>query len=107
MNASTDTASNNSVLFEIEHVLETRIRPFLLTHAGNLRLLSFENGIVKIRFTGACSGCPSATLTLEALVRDEITKAVPAVKDVIMEQSVSDELYSMAKRLLQHNEVAP
>ena len=91
------------VINRIENVLCRQIRPSLLAHGGDLKLLSFENGIVRVRFTGACSGCPSAELTLEAIVKEKLTEAVPEIQDVILEQAVSDELLSIARKLLAHD----
>ena len=84
----------------IEQILEEQVRPSLLAHGGNLTLLDFTDGVVHIRFTGACSGCPSADLTLEMLVKEKLTAALPEVKDVVMEQSVSDELMDFARKIL-------
>ena len=44
-----------------------------------------------------CSNCPSAWITTEELVKNEILSNVPEVKDVQMEFAVSDELIDMAK----------
>ncbi len=85
---------------KIEQILEKQVRPSLLAHGGNLTLLDFTDGVVYIRFTGACSGCPSADLTLEMLVREKLTTALPEVKDVVMEQYISDELMSFARKIL-------
>ncbi len=93
-------------LEQIDQVLEEQVRPRLLSHGGNLTLLGFEEGIVKVRFTGQCSGCPSADLTMETLVRDKLTAAIPQIKDVVLEQSVSEDLLAFAKKILNH-EVDP
>ena len=83
-----------------EQVLEEEVRPSLLAHGGNLQLLSIEDGIARIRYTGACSGCPSADLTTEMLVREKLTAALPAVQDVVLDQAVSEELLDFARSLM-------
>ena len=78
------------------------IRPALQGHGGDMTITSFSNGILKFKFTGMCSNCPSAWITTEELVKNEILSNVPEVKDVQMEFAVSDELIDMAKKLLNH-----
>ncbi|MEC8039032.1 MAG: NifU family protein, partial [Pseudomonadota bacterium] len=46
----------------IQEVLQ-EIRPFVLQDGGDIIFDSFENGIVKVRMQGACSGCPSSSAT--------------------------------------------
>lgn len=51
------------MLREIEKVLEEDVRPYLLEHEGNVRISEYKEGILKVRLTGQCCGCPSAALT--------------------------------------------
>ncbi|MCI8512488.1 MAG: NifU family protein, partial [Lachnospiraceae bacterium] len=69
---------------------------------GNVQVLEFENGVLKIRLTGQCSGCPSAQLTTEELIAKEIKEEVPEVKDVVLVNEVNPELLDFAKKLLNH-----
>lgn len=60
---------------DIETILETKVRPRLALHAGNIELVGVEGGVVSVRFLGTCDGCPMATMTLkmgvEALLKEE------------------------------------
>jgi Fe-S cluster biogenesis protein NfuA len=60
---------------EVERVLE-KIRPALQADGGDVELVDVDGGVVKVRLTGACGGCPMATVTLkngiEALLKEEI-----------------------------------
>ena len=60
---------------EIERVLN-KIRPALQADGGDVELVDVEGSVVKVRLTGACNGCPMATVTLkqgiEALLKEEI-----------------------------------
>ena len=54
-----------------------------------------------VKLLGQCAGCPSADLTNETLVEAELVQALPElVKKVAVIQTVSDELWEQAKRLL-------
>lgn len=84
----------------IRTILEEKVNPLLASHYGGARLVGFENGIAKIRLTGACSTCPSAQYTIEEVVEEILTAAVPEVRQVILDTSVSDDLIDMAKKIL-------
>ncbi len=60
---------------EVERVLG-KIRPALQADGGDVELVDVEGNVVKVRLTGACGGCPMATVTLkngiEALLKEEI-----------------------------------
>ena len=52
----------------IDEVLEKKVRPALLSHEGDVQIVEYADGVLKIRLTGHCSGCPSARLTTEELI---------------------------------------
>ena len=60
---------------DVEKVLG-KIRPALQADGGDVELVDVEGGVVKVRLTGACVGCPMANITLkngiEALLKEEI-----------------------------------
>ncbi len=61
-----------------------KVRPHLLADGGNVELVSVsEEGIVKVRLTGACGSCPMSTMTLQYGVKKAIMESVPEVKDVV------------------------
>jgi Fe-S cluster biogenesis protein NfuA len=41
------------------------IRPSLQADGGDVELVDVEDGIVKVRLTGACGGCPMSQMTLK------------------------------------------
>jgi Fe-S cluster biogenesis protein NfuA len=49
---------------EIGEKLDARIRPILQVHGGDLTLLAVSNGVVSVRFEGACVGCPLRAITM-------------------------------------------
>jgi len=67
---------------KVEKVLE-RIKPMLQRDGGNVELIDVQpDGVVKVRLTGACSGCPMSTMTLKNAIEDTIKQEVPEVKSV-------------------------
>ncbi|MDD5021959.1 MAG: NifU family protein [Endomicrobiaceae bacterium] len=68
---------------KVEEAL-SKVRPHLLADGGNVELIDVsEDGIVKVRLTGACGSCPMSTMTLQYGVKKAIMDTVPEVKDVI------------------------
>lgn len=59
------------------------IRPNLQADGGDIELVDVtEDGIVKVRLRGACSGCPGATMTLKMGVERILKENVPGIKAV-------------------------
>lgn len=68
---------------EIEKVLEEEVRPMLALHGGNIELIEItDKGIVKVKLTGGCAGCPVAQMTLVGVVESAIKSRVPHVNKV-------------------------
>ena len=89
------------VLKKIEAVLEEKVRPVLRAHGGEIEIDRLEGKVLYVKLLGQCAGCPSADLTNETVVEAEVTAALPElVERVVAIQSVSDELWEQAKRLL-------
>ncbi len=58
------------------------IRPSLQVDGGDVELVDVENGIVKVRLTGACNGCPMSQMTLKQGIERYIKKVIPEVLSV-------------------------
>ncbi|HBT20269.1 MAG TPA: hypothetical protein DEA47_02710 [Peptococcaceae bacterium] len=69
---------------KVEAVLN-KVRPMLEADGGNVELVDVdeEKGIVKVRLTGACGGCPMATITLKHGIEDALKREVEGIKEVI------------------------
>ena len=60
------------------------IRPALQADGGNVELVDVsDQGVVKVRLTGACSGCPMGMMTLKEGIEKELKSKVPGVTEVI------------------------
>lgn len=66
---------------QIEKALE-EVKPMLARHLGSVEFVSFDDGIVKVRFLGTCHGCPLSTLTLKAGIESVLREKVPEVQAV-------------------------
>ena len=88
---------------DIEKVLDQNVRPHLRDHGGEIKSLSFEDGIYRFQFLGHWSNCPSAYLTTEEVVAEELKGALPDIKDVVLVQQVSEELLAQARALMGRN----
>ena len=77
----------------IKNALTERVAPMLALHKGGAEYVSFyaESGILTIRFTGTCVGCPMSTLTLKSGVEAEMLEAVPEIQEVHAEGVDEDE----------------
>lgn len=58
------------------------VRPYLESHGGGVELVGVEDGVVRLRLKGSCSGCPSSTMTLKLAIEDAIHKAAPDVEKI-------------------------
>ena len=94
--------SKTDQLDKIKKILEEDVRPSLLAHEGDVELVSYESGIVKVKLHGKCSGCPSAYLTTEELIAVKVKEKMPEVEDVVLVQEVNPELLDFARRILNH-----
>lgn len=66
------------------------VRPYLESHGGDVELVSIEEGAVRLRLRGSCSGCPSSTMTLKLAIEDAIHKAAPDVEEIVAEGAVPE-----------------
>jgi Fe-S cluster biogenesis protein NfuA len=67
---------------KVEKALGT-IRPALQRDGGDVEIVDVADGVVKLRLTGACGGCPMATMTLKHGVERAIREEVPEVVEVV------------------------
>ena len=97
---------NAEAMRKVEAALDERVRPYLRSHGGDIAALRLEDGVLYVKMLGQCAGCPSADLTNETVVEEALTAALPGlVRKVSVDQSVSDELWEQAKRLLREHKI--
>lgn len=87
-------------IIEIEKVLNDKVRPYLKNHGGNVVIKEYKEGILKVKLIGQCANCASAKSTNEELIKYNLLKEIPSIKDVILVEGVNDELLDFAKNFL-------
>jgi Fe-S cluster biogenesis protein NfuA len=69
---------------KIEKVIDEKIRPGLQMDGGDIEFVEVgDDGVVKVRLTGACGGCPMSQLTLTMGVERVLKEEIPEVKGVV------------------------
>lgn len=67
---------------QVEAVL-AKVRPTLQADGGDIELIDVKDGIVQVRLSGACSGCPMSQMTLKQGVEAALKAAIPGIKEVV------------------------
>ena len=68
---------------KVEKVLD-KIRGMLMADGGNVELVDVsEDGVVKVRLTGACGGCIMSQMTLKMGIERAIKEEIPQIKEVV------------------------
>ena len=66
----------------VEEVLE-EVRPALKADGGDVKLIEVtDDGIVKVKLTGACGCCPMSTYTLKMGIEQKLKEKIPEIKEV-------------------------
>lgn len=92
-----DTAyqeDDDEVVMMIKELLDSRIRPTVQEDGGDVLFKSFDDGIVKLKLQGSCTGCPSSSVTLKHGIQNMMQFYIPEVVGV---EEVEDELDQIAK----------
>src|SRR5688572_25651057 len=67
---------------QIRELIETRVRPAVAQDGGDIVYRGFQKGTVYLALHGACSGCPSSTMTLKQGIESLLKHYVPEVESV-------------------------
>lgn len=85
-NKHTVTSINTDGMSDIEkqivEIIETRVRPSVAMDGGDIIYKNFKDGIVYLQLRGACSGCPSSSVTLKSGIESMLQHYVPEVQGV-------------------------
>jgi Fe-S cluster biogenesis protein NfuA len=59
------------------------LRPHIQMDGGDIEFIDYNDGVVRVRLHGACTGCPHAAMTLKVGVERQLRQHVPQVKEVV------------------------
>ncbi len=77
-----DDPADAEIVAEIRELIESRVRPAVAQDGGDIVYRGFRNGTVFLALHGACSGCPSSTMTLKQGIESLLKHYVPEVESV-------------------------
>ncbi len=78
--------SSPTLASQIAATIEQQIRPFVERDGGSIAFHAFEDGVVYVTMTGACSSCVAVSITLKSGVERTLRKAFREVKSVALWQ---------------------
>jgi Fe-S cluster biogenesis protein NfuA len=70
---------------QIKELIDTYVKPAVEMDGGNIEFKSYKAGVVTVIMQGACSGCPSSTVTLKSGIEGMLKRMMPQVKEVVQE----------------------
>ena len=70
------------IIDQIKELIETRVRPAVAQDGGDIAYKGYKDGRLYLSMHGACSGCPSSTVTLKRGIESLIRHYVPEVETV-------------------------
>lgn len=70
------------IVAQIRELIETRVRPAVAQDGGDIVYRGYTKGTVYLAMQGACSGCPSSTMTLKQGIEGLLKHYVPEVETV-------------------------
>ena len=74
--------TNEEIVKQIIEVMEQYVTPAVAQHGGQVNFINFENGVVLVELSGACSGCAGSTMTLKHGIEQMMTSLIPEVTSV-------------------------
>ena len=69
---------NSTIEMQIKEILH-KVRPYLQRDGGDIKYISFEDGIVYVEMLGACVGCGALDSTLKDGIEAILLEEVPGI----------------------------
>lgn len=82
LNDASGEEGSEEIVARIKEILETRVRPAVAQDGGDIIFHGYENGVVYLAMLGACSGCPSASMTLQHGIENMLRHFIPEITEV-------------------------
>ena len=77
--SSVTSIDEDKIVKEIREIIENQVRPSVMQDGGDIVFHDFKDGIVRVELHGACSGCPSSTVTLKNGIENMLKYYIPEV----------------------------
>jgi Fe-S cluster biogenesis protein NfuA len=77
-----DDPADADIIDQIKDLIETRVRPAVAQDGGDIVYKGYRDGRLYLSMHGACSGCPSSTVTLKRGIESLVRHYVPEVVSV-------------------------
>ena len=79
----TDKQTYDATVENIKQILETYVKPAVAGHGGVVNYLDYNDGVVTLEMSGACSGCAMSSMTLKQGIENTLTNMIPEVTTVV------------------------
>ena len=79
----TDKQTYDATVENIKQILETYVQPAVAGHGGVVNYLDYNDGVVTLEMSGACSGCAMSSMTLKQGIESTLTGMIPEVTAVV------------------------
>lgn len=93
---------NKELREELEKFFDEQIRPQISSHGGIVLIQDLKNGVLSTRLLGACMSCPAAGDSTRKWICEEVSGRFAQIRDVTVDQSISEDLLSQARAILRH-----
>ena len=70
------------IVQQIKKLIDERVKPAVAQDGGDISFVKFDNGKVFLELRGACSGCPSSTITLKSGIENMLKYYIPEISSV-------------------------
>ena len=77
-----ESAEDADIIEQIKELIDTRVRPAVAQDGGDIVYRGYKDGTLYLAMQGACSGCPSSTITLKRGIESLIRHYVPEVETI-------------------------
>jgi Fe-S cluster biogenesis protein NfuA len=84
---------------KLKKIFDVKIRPYLARHNGDMEIVEFSDGVLRVKFLGQCGNCISAKYTLHDIVESAV-REIPEIKSVELVDSLNQDTLNFAKKIL-------
>ena len=79
----TEKEKYDQIVETIKETLETYVAPAVAGHGGIVNYVDFQDGIVTLEMSGACSGCAMSSMTLKMGIESTLCNMIPEVTSIV------------------------